>query len=324
MVKGILVEQPEGSPQVGTVPLDEPKKGECRIESRWSSLNYKDALAYRGHPGVVRSFPHVPGIDVAGTLQGDCGKLSAGSEVLVTGFDFGAGKWGGWSTACNAQSGWLVPLPAGLSQQEAMALGTAGFTAALSVDAILNQGIHPDDGEVVVTGSTGGVGCLAIQILAKLGFRVVAATRKQDQFATLQQWGAQRAIELSELTEESSKPLQKSRWVAAVDTVGGEPLAGILRQMKPRGCVTACGMVASDEFTSSVFPFILRGISLFGIDSAWCPPPKRRELWAKLADAWKPGNLKQLCSVVNLEQLPEKIDQMLAGKHVGRVLIEIA
>jgi putative YhdH/YhfP family quinone oxidoreductase len=270
---------------VQTIPLGDLSGDGVLIRARWSSVNYKDALAATGHAGVVRRFPHIPGVDVAGEVVevgntiGEPGfALAPGSPVLVTGYELGAGAWGGWCQYVRVPRGWVVPCPATLSLRDAMILGTAGFTAALSVDALVAHGVTPGDGEVVVTGATGGVGCLAVGLLAKLGFQTVAVTGKPDCHARLRQWGARDVIGREAVVDASGKPLLPARWAGAVDTVGGATLSTIVRQTLKRGCVTACGLVGGTDLALTVYPFILRGVTLAGIDSAWCPLERRGAL----------------------------------------------
>jgi acrylyl-CoA reductase (NADPH) len=307
---------------VEQISRDELPAGEVTIEVAYSSLNYKDALASQGHPGVVRSLPHVPGIDCAGTVvESASPKYRAGDHVLVTGYELGAGHWGGFSAFVRVPAEWIVPLPIGLTTREAMIYGTAGFTAAQCVTAIVDRGIGPERGEVVVTGATGGVGCLAVAILAKLGYQVAAVTGKAAQQDWLREIGGATILGRHELADSSDQPLLKSRWVAAIDTVGGVPLATIVRSLAYRGCVAACGLVAGTELPLSVYPFILRGVTLSGIDSAKCPRPQREEMWRKLSGPWRVDHLDRLAHEVTLDELPAKIAEILAGRGVGRTLV---
>jgi acrylyl-CoA reductase (NADPH) len=304
------------------ITRDQLPAGEVTIEVAYSSLNYKDALASQGHPGVVRSLPHVPGIDCAGTVvESASPKYRAGDQVLVTGYELGAGHWGGFSAFVRVPAEWIVPLPAGLTMREAMIYGTAGFTAAQCVTAIVERGIGPDRGEVVVTGATGGVGCLAVAILAKLGYQVAVVTGKATQEGWLREIGAAKILGREELADASDQPLLKSRWAAAVDTVGGVPLTNIVRSLAYRGCVAACGLVAGTELPLSIYPFILRGVTLAGIDSAKCPRPQREEMWRKLSGPWRVDHLDRLAHEVTLDELPDMIAEILAGRVVGRTLV---
>ena len=299
--------------------------GEVLVEVRNSSLNYKDALAATGNPGVAKRLPHVPGIDATGIVveSGDA-RFSPGQEVIVAGGEFGAGAWGGWSTLARAPADLVIPLPAGLDLEEAALLGVAGFTAALSVKRLLDHGLSPGDGEVAVSGATGGVGCIALMILAALGFEVAASTGKKDRHEWLRGLGATRVVERSELEAAASAPLLKSRWAGAVDTVGGTSLSTLLRSTKIGGCVTACGLVAGSALELTVHPFILRGITLSGIDSAWTKREERVEIWKRLAGPWKPSKLLDISKTIDLAHVGPEVERILAGGVAGRTRIRIA
>jgi putative YhdH/YhfP family quinone oxidoreductase len=307
---------------IEAITQDDLPAGDVLIRVAYSSLNYKDALASQGHPGVVRSFPHVPGIDCAGTVveSGD-DKYQPGEEVLVTGYELGAGHWGGYAEFVRVPAEWIVRLPQGLTVRTAMIYGTAGFTAAQCVTAITERGITPERGPVVVTGATGGVGSLAVAILAKLGYHVDAVTGKREQHEWLRGIGARTILGRDGVHDESNRPLLTARWAAAVDTVGGPPLSTVLRSIEHRGCVAACGLVAGAELSVSVYPFILRGVTLAGIDSAKCPRAQRLEMWQKLAGPWRIDKLEQLADEVTLDDLPERINKILLGQIVGRTLV---
>ena len=294
------------------------------IQVEFSSLNYKDALAASGHKGVIKKLPHVPGIDCAGTVfESNDPSIQVGDSVLVTGYDLGQGHWGGWSELVKVPADWVVPLPTDLTTREAMLLGTAGFTAAQCVDALLRNGMQPDDGEVVVTGATGGVGSIALRLLAKLGFSVVAVTGKTPRHSDLMELGAIRVVSREEIVSESQRPLLSASWAGGVDTVGGELLNSILRSTQYGGTVTACGLVAGEELNMTVYPFLLRGINLCGIASAECPRDHRLKIWGNLADKWKLDNLEhaKFCTEVALAELPNKVQDILAGHIIGRTLV---
>jgi acrylyl-CoA reductase (NADPH) len=300
-------------------------EGEVLIRVAWSSLNYKDALAASGRPGVAKKYPHIPGIDAAGEVaESRAPQLKVGQKVLVTGYELGAGRWGGWSEYARVPAEWVIPLPEGLTTLDSMRLGTAGFTAALSVDALLHHGIKPNSGEIVVTGSTGGVGCLAVLILAKLGYSVVAVTGKASQHDWLRKLGAKRVISRQDVDIQGGNPLMKAVWAGAVDTVGGNTLATILRTTEIGGCVTACGLVGGVDLHTTVFPFILRGVTLAGIDSGWTPREKRLELWRHLATDWKPEGLAELSQTVELKDVEAPVRKILAGEIVGRTAVHVA
>jgi acrylyl-CoA reductase (NADPH) len=299
--------------------------GEVLIRVQFSSLNYKDALAATGRPGVARKFPHVPGIDAAGEVaESSVPQFQPGQKVLVTGYDLGAGRWGGWAEYVRVPAEWVIPLPEGLSPVDCMRLGTAGFTAALSVDALVRHEIAAGSGEIVVTGATGGVGCLAVRILAKLGYSVVAVTGKESRHGWLKELGAKRVIGRAEVDVKGGNPLLKAVWAGAIDTVGGNTLATILRSTAIGGCVTACGLVGGVDLPTTVFPFILRGITLCGIDTGWTPRKKRLEIWRRLASEWKPEGLAALSTTVELAQVDEPVKRILAGEIVGRTVVHVA
>lgn len=299
-------------------------EGDVLIRVAFSSLNFKDGLAAAGRPGVARRFPHVPGIDAAGEVVESCvAEFQAGQKVLVTGYDLGAGRWGGWAEYIRVPAEWVIPLPKALSLDDAMRLGTAGFTAALSVDAVLHGGVTPDAGEIVVTGATGGVGCLAVQILAKLGYSVVAVTGKANQHTWLKELGAQRIIGRGDVDVQGGNSLLKAIWAAAVDTVGGNTLATLLRSTQIGGCVTACGLVGGAELQTSVFPFILRGVALYGIDSGWCRRERRLEIWRRLAAEWRPQKLIELSQTIDLGEIDTYVNRILAGEIVGRIVVRV-
>jgi acrylyl-CoA reductase (NADPH) len=306
-----------------TLTKNDLPPGNVLIEVAYSSLNYKDALATQAHPGVVRQLPHVPGIDCAGTVaQSGSPDYQAGQPVLVTGYDLGSASWGGWSAFVRVPADWVVALPEGLSLRDTMIYGTAGFTAAQCVGAIQRHGIAPAAGEVVVTGATGGVGSVAIALLAKLAYAVVAVTGKPAQSKLLQQLGAHQVISREEVNDHAEKPLLPARWAAAVDTVGGNTLATLLRATDHRGCVAACGLVGGDKLPLTVYPFILRGVTLAGIDSAKCPRQPRLEIWKKLADEWNvTEQLQPLVREVTLAGVPGEVERMLAGQNSGRILV---
>lgn len=303
-------------------PLHELPAGDLLIRVAYSSLNYKDAMAATGHPGIVKSFPHVPGIDAAGTVvESSSSEFRVGDSVIVTGYELGAEQWGGWAEFVRVPSEWAIPLPSGLSLRESMIYGTAGFTAALSVRALLHNNIVPQSGEILVSGASGGVGSITVALLAKLGYSVVAVSGKPEKSSWLEQLGAARVVGRETVVEESSRPLLSARWAAAVDTVGGNTLATILRSTKRGGCVTCCGLVGGVELPLTVYPFILRGVTLAGIDSAWSPRENRREIWGLLAGQWKLADLDQMAEEIEIRQVDKPVEQMLSGRHSGRGVV---
>lgn len=300
--------------------------GEVVLRVDYSSLNYKDALAVTGHPGVNKVFPHIPGVDAAGqVVESGVYEFCPGDEVLVTGFDMGSNRWGGYGDFVRVPQDWIVPMPPGLSIRESMILGTAGLTAGFCVEALLQHGLAPEKGPVVVTGASGGVGGFAVAILAKLGFEVVAVTGKQQARDYLKSLGASEVAGREAVSDNSGRPLLSGRWAGAVDAVGGAPLATVLRATRRGGCVATCGNAAGVDIPElTVFPFILRGITLAGVDAAWCPIPLRHQTWAKLAGPWRLDDLERFAQFITLAQLPEKVKEILAGRITGRVVVAVS
>lgn len=297
--------------------------GEVLIRVEYSSLNYKDALSASGNRGVTRNYPHTPGIDAAGTIvESIVDEVRPGDSVIVTSYDLGMNTPGGFGQYIRVPSSWVVPLPSGLTLKESMILGTAGLTAGLSVSKVV-AGVSPEEGSVLVTGATGGVGSIAVAILAKLGYEVIAVSGKADAEAYLKRLGAREVIGRDQLIDQGARPLLKVRWAGAIDTVGGDMLAAAIKSTQPGGIVTCCGNVASAELNLTVYPFILRGITLAGIDSQCCPMGLRQKVWAKLADAWKLAEMDTLCQESALENLSGHIETMLQGQLKGRILVNL-
>lgn len=305
---------------------DELPAGEVLIRVHYSSLNYKDALSATGNRGVTRRYPHTPGIDAAGVVEESADPAFApGAEVICTSYDLGMNTAGGFGEYIRVPSAWVVPRPQGLTLRESMIYGTAGLTAALCLHRLQQVGIAPDQGEVVVTGASGGVGSIAVGLLARAGYRVVAATGKRDAHEFLQSLGAAEVIGREEVDDTTGKPMFAPRWAGAVDTVGGNILSTVLRALKPGGAAACCGLVASPELRTNVFPFILRAVSLLGVDSVTVPSMAlRREMWSKLAAEWKLPTLERLAREVTLEQLDPEIDRILRGGQTGRVVVRLA
>ena len=299
-------------------------EGEVLVRVRYSSLNFKDGLSCIGNPGVTRNYPHTPGVDASGeVVESSDSRFKVGDSVIVTGYDLGMNTSGGFGQYIRVPADWVVPLPQELSFKDAMIYGTAGYTAALSVHALQKYGVTPEQGEIAVTGSTGGVGSVAVALLAHLGYNVVASTGKKDETEFLQDLGAAEIIGREDVNDESKKPLLRERWAGAVDTVGGTTLASLLKATKRGGAVAATGLVASSDLPTTVFPFILRGVSLLGIDSGFTPTNLRREIWSKLAGVWKFPQLEQLTIDCTLETLDPEIDKILAGGQRGRVVVDL-
>jgi putative YhdH/YhfP family quinone oxidoreductase len=302
--------------------IEDLPEGDTLVRVDYSSLNYKDALSASGNRGITRHYPHTPGIDAAGSIV-ESAVFSPGEEVIVMGHDLGMNTSGGFGQYLRVPADWVMKQPKGLSLAECMTYGTAGFTAALAMEKLIMHGVEPDSGEILVTGATGGVGSMAVAILAKLGYQVVASTGKLEMSDWLAFLGASEVVHRDELRDDSGRPMLKGRWAGVVDTVGGEILSSALKSAKYGASVTCCGMVASNALCTSIFPFILRGISLLGIDAVQCPMEHRIGIWEKLASGWKPECLGKIGSVCTLEELDRKIDDMLGGNSTGRVVVSM-
>lgn len=303
---------------------DELPPGEVLIQVRYSSLNYKDGLAIAGKPGVVRKFPMIPGIDLAGiVMESSAADLPAGTEVAVTGCGLGEKHWGGYAGYARVQAEWCVPIPAPFSLRQAMAIGTAGFTAMQCVDALERHGTLPGGPEIAVTGAAGGVGSIAIALLAARGFRVVASTGRSALSDYLRDLGAIEIVDRSILSAESPRPLEKERWGGAVDTVGGATLASLLRQLRANSSIAACGLVGGAELITTVLPFILRGVNLLGINSVEVPNAERRRIWQRLAETMPLDKLDGLTSEIALERVPLHAPAILEGDIQGRIVVVI-
>ena len=310
--------------RVEALDLDALSPGEVVIRSGYSSVNYKDALGATGAGKILRHFPMVAGVDVAGVVVSSSdSRFKPGSAVLVTGCGFGEEHDGGYAEYARVPADWVVPLPKGLTLREAMLLGTAGFTAALCVHRMEINGLKPEDGPVVVTGATGGVGSVAIDILSRLGYHVAAVTGKESEHAYLKELGASEILDRKKI-DFGSRPLEKAIWGGAIDNVGGDILAWLTRTVKPWGSIASVGLPGGIELRTTVMPFILRGISLLGINSTGCPMPLRRKLWERLATDLHPRHLDRIVSqTVTLEELPNVFDTILNGRIRGRTLVKI-
>ncbi len=303
--------------------IDDLPEGDVLIRVGFSSLNYKDALSATGNRGVTRKFPHTPGIDAAGVVEASTSdEFQPGDKVIVTSYDLGMNTPGGFGQYIRVPADWVVPLPDTLTPEESMVLGTAGFTAAMSVERLV-PGLDVNQGPVLVTGATGGVGSLACAILAKLGYTVSAVSGKPDD-GFLSSLGVTEVISRQDFLENTDPPLLKTRWAGVVDTVGGDILATAIKGTQESGIITCCGLVASPNLPITVFPFILRGVSLMGIDSQHCPMPLRRDLWDCLANDWKPDLPDNMTEKVGLDGLESRIQQILQGQVKGRTLVDLA
>jgi NADPH2:quinone reductase len=306
------------------VSLDELSEGAVVIKTAFSSVNYKDALAATGSGKIMRRFPLIGGIDVAGSVETSADpRFNGGDQVLVTGFDLGVAHDGGFAAYVRVPADWVVPLPKGLSAFDAMAIGTAGFTAALSVVDMERNGLTPASGPVIVTGATGGVGSIAIQCLAARGYEVTALTGKPQQEPYLRALGAKRIL-LRDTLQMGTRPLEKSVWAGAVDAVGGTTLAWLTRTMMQNGCIASSGLTGGIELQTTVWPFILRGVKLLGIDSVMCPMATRLEVWRRLATDLKPARLAEAARQIALEELPAAFDVLLQGRARGRYVVKLS
>ncbi len=320
------VSQEEAGPRgrMVTTSLDELDPGDVVIRARYSSVNYKDALAAMGAGKVMRRLPLVGGIDVAGEVASSASpELREGDRVLVTGYGLGEDHDGGYSEYVRVPAGWMVPVPEGLGLWEAMALGTAGFTAGLAIHRLEHEGLSPSAGPVVVPGATGGLGSVAVSALARLGYEVVAISGKREQAGYLEELGASSVLWRDEL-EMGTRPLEKGTWAGAVDPVGGETLAWLTRTTNRGGAIASCGLAGGTELHTTVMPFILRGVSLLGIDSVACPMDLRRRVWERLASDMRPPKLDVIARSVAFEDLPRTLDTFLSSPRVGRIVVEIA
>lgn len=300
-------------------------EGEVLIKVQYSSVNYKDALSASGNKGVTRTFPHTPGIDAAGTVVNDAsGQFEAGTEVVVFGYDLGMNTCGGYGEFIRVPVAWVLTKPQELSLQDSMRWGTAGFTAALSVEKLLKADIRPEGGKVIVTGATGGVGSVAVALLAKLGFSVVAVTGKPEANDWLLELGASEVLDRSDLLPMAKKPMTRPLYQAGIDTCGGDMISAVLPQLQYGGALTTCGMVAGAEFSASVFPFILRGVDLLGVDSVEIPQTHKQLLIKKVASEWQLPSLVDFTTTLGRSDLPAVLANVLAGKGQGRYLLDLS
>ena len=304
--------------------VEDLPEGEVLIDVQYSSLNYKDALSATGNPGVTRAFPHTPGIDAAGSVLASTDtRFAEGDAVVVIGFDLGMGTSGGFAERIRVPANWVVKLPEGLTARESMLIGTAGFTAAECVQKLEQTGMTPDSGPILVTGATGGVGSVAVKLLATLGYEVAAVTGKPEQHDWLRSLGASELLTREAAAEGAEKPLLAERWGGVVDTVGGDILFNGVKSLRYGCSLAACGLVAAPQFGASVLPFILRHVNLLGIDSVQLPLPQKTQIWSRLATDWK-LDLSELEETLSLHDLSAAIDRILAGQMVGRGLVDLS
>ncbi len=326
MFSAIVIDKTDAGQTVTVQQLDESAlpEGDVTIDVAYSTLNYKDGLAITGKGPVVRKFPMVPGIDLVGTVSTSSNDdFVPGDLVVLNGWGVGEGHWGGLSQKACLKGDWLIKLPSGFTGQQAMAIGTAGYTAALCVDALVNHGVTPDQGEVLVTGATGGVGSVAVALLAKAGFTVAAATGKASEGEYLQQLGATTIIDRADLAA-PGKPLQRERWAGVVDSVGSHTLANALAATRYRGAVAACGLAQGADLPATVMPFILRGVALLGVDSVNCPRGPRLAAWDRLARDLDKGLLELIAgSEIGLADAIQAAADLIDGKVRGRIIVNV-
>ena len=322
--KAFITQETESgfSNSIESLSIADLEENDLLIKVSYSSLNYKDALSASGNKGVTRTYPHTPGIDAVGeVVKSNSSDFKDGDKIVVTGYDLGMNTYGGFGQYISIPATWAISLPNELSEAEAMSIGTAGLTAGLCVRKLLQNDLTPDSGDVLVTGASGGVGSVAVMVLSKLGFNVVALTGKQDQVDYLESLGASSVIIRSQM-EEQGKPLQKGIYQGGVDTVGGNILSNFISQTSQRGAITCCGNVASDKLETSIFPFILRGVTLIGIDSAESLLEVKKEIWNNFSNDWK-IDLEKITKEVFLESLSDEVEKILKGNQVGRIRVNL-
>jgi acrylyl-CoA reductase (NADPH) len=326
MFKALLLTEKDGkvTPQITQLDEERLPDGDVTVRVQYSTLNYKDGLILNGLGRLVRTYPHVPGVDFAGVVEASQHpRFKLNDNVILTGWRVGEMQWGGYAERARVKGDWLVKLPADLTPRNAMAIGTAGFTAMLCVMALEQHGLAPDSGDVLVTGAAGGVGSVAVATLAQLGYRVVASTGRADTHEYLKDLGAAEIIDRASIEKPSGKPLESERWAGCIDSVGGSTLAAVLPQMKYRSSVAACGLAGGNKLETTVIPFIIRGVQLLGVDSVMSPPEERKEAWERLARDLPPDKLEAMIVPAKLEDLPALSKQILEGQIRGRVVVEI-
>jgi acrylyl-CoA reductase (NADPH) len=325
MFNAVLIEKADDMQSVSVAQIDESQlpEGNVTVDVAYSTLNYKDGLAITGSSPVVRKFPMVPGIDLAGTVrESSHADWKAGDRVVLNGWGVGEGHWGGLAQVARLNGDWLVPLPSAFSEKQAMAIGTAGYTASLCVEALVKAGVTPDQGEILVTGATGGVGSVAVALLKKAGFTVVGSTGKASEADYLTQLGADSIIDRAELSEKG-RPLQKERWAGVVDSVGSFTLVNACAAVKYGGAVAACGLAQGADFPATVMPFILRGVRLLGVDSVMAPKAARLAAWARLARDLDPALIDVIGAEIGLGEAVAAASDLLAGKVRGRIIVDV-
>lgn len=323
-MQALLLEQQDGKTLASVQTLDESRlpEGDVTVDVHWSSLNYKDALAITGKGKIIRNFPMIPGIDFAGTVRtSEDPRFHAGQEVLLTGWGVGENHWGGLAEQARVKGDWLVAMPQGLDARKAMIIGTAGFTAMLCVMALEDAGVRPQDGEIVVTGASGGVGSTAVALLHKLGYQVVAVSGRESTHEYLKSLGASRILSRDEFAE--SRPLEKQVWAGAIDTVGDKVLAKVLAQMNYGGCVAACGLAGGFTLPTTVMPFILRNVRLQGVDSVMTPPARRAQAWQRLVADLPESFYTQAAKEISLADAPKFAEAIINNQIQGRTLVKV-
>lgn len=323
-MQALLLEQQDGKTLASVQTLDESRlpEGDVTVDVHWSSLNYKDALAITGKGKIIRNFPMIPGIDFAGTVRtSEDPRFHAGQEVLLTGWGVGENHWGGLAEQARVKGDWLVAMPQGLDARKAMIIGTAGFTAMLCVMALEDAGVRPQDGEIVVTGASGGVGSTAVALLHKLGYQVVAVSGRESTHEYLKSLGASRILSRDEFAE--SRPLEKQLWAGAIDIVGDKVLAKVLAQMNYGGCVAACGLAGGFTLPTTVMPFILRNVRLQGVDSVMTPPARRAQAWQRLVADLPESFYTQAAKEIPLAEAPKFAEAIINNQIQGRTLVKV-
>jgi acrylyl-CoA reductase (NADPH) len=316
--KGLL------SAEICELNFSDLPQNDVLVQVLYSSINYKDALSANGNKNISKNYPHTPGIDAAGIIvTSKSHEFKHGEKVLVTGFDLGMNTPGGLAEYISVPSNWLIKLPENLSALESMAFGTAGLTAAMCIDKLIKHGIKPSSGKIIVSGASGGVGSMSISILSKLGFNTVALSSKNESEGFLKKIGSKEFILSQDFNFAADKPMMKPIYAGGIDCLGGKTISNILKQIQYNGAVSACGMAENIDFTSTVYPFILRGISLYGIDSVQANIAWRKELWDLLADKWKPSDLEESIKIIGLEGVKNEMQKMLDNKQQGRIIVKI-